>query len=135
MVKDTDPVLTKVMNDLKRVTDVTRILDEQEKLNAPLPHYNKPMSGATDPEGNGSNKTNATKTGNATAPADAAPADGATPAAAAPADGAAPATDLPPELNPASADLAPELDPAAAGALKTKSSTAGNATQGTNQTK
>jgi hypothetical protein len=124
MVKDTDPVLTKVMNDLKRVTDVTRILDEQEKLNAPLPHYNKPMSGATDPEGNGSNKTNATKTGNATAPADAAPADGATPAAAAPADGAAPATDLP-----------PELDPAAAGALKTKSSTAGNATQGTNQTK
>jgi len=124
MVKDTDPVLTKVMNDLKRVTDVTRILDEQEKLNAPLPHYNKPMSGATDPEGNGSNKTNATKKGNATAPA-----------AAAPADGAAPATDLPPELNPASADLPPELDPAAAGALKTKSSTAGNATQGANQTK
>ena len=82
------------------------------------------MSGATDPEGNGSNKTNATKSGNATAPA-----------AAAPADGAAPATDLPPELNPASADLPPELDPAAAGALKTKSSTAGNATQGTNQTK
>lgn len=110
MVKDTDPVLTKVMNDLKRVTDVTRILDEQEKLNAPLPHYNKPMGGATD--GNGSNKTNATKKGNATAPA-------------APADGAAPASDLPPELDPAAAaapatDLPPELDPAAAGALKTK---------------
>ena len=115
MVKDTDPVLTKVMNDLKRVTDVTRILDEQEKLNAPLPHYNKPMSGATDPEGNA---TNATANGNATAPATATPADGA-PAAA----------------TPAASYLPPELDPAAAGALKTKSSTASNASKGTNQTK
>ena len=106
MVKDTDPVLTKVMNDLKRVTDITRILDEQEKLNAPLPHYNRPMPGATDPTGNGSNKsnsTNGTKAGNATA------TDGKTDAASTDAP-ATPATDLP-----------PELDPAAAGALKTKS--------------
>ena len=125
MVKDTDPVLTKVMNDLKRVTDVTRILDEQEKLNAPLPHYNKPMSGATDPEGNA---TNATANGNATAPAAATPADGA-PAAATPAEGA------PAAATPPASDLPPELDPAAAGALKTKSSTASNASKGTNQTK
>ena len=74
MVKDADPVLTKVMNDLKRVTDITRILDEQEKLNAPLPHYNKPMDAATD---------NTAASANATA----------TPAAA-----PAAASDLPPEL-------------------------------------
>jgi hypothetical protein len=117
MVKDTDPVLTKVMNDLKRVTDVTRILDEQEKLNAPLPHYNKPNGGAAGNGSNATNATNATKAANATAPA----------------GDAAPASDLPPELDPAAAsapasDLPPELDPAFAGALKTKSSTAGNAT-------
>ena len=54
MVKDTDPVLTKVMNDLRRVTDITRILDEQEKLKAPFPHYNKPMEAATNTAANAS---------------------------------------------------------------------------------
>ena len=112
MVKETDPVLTKVLNDLKRVTDVTRILDEQEKLNAPKPHYNKAMGGATAPGGNASNATNAT----------------------APAAGAAPASDLPPELNPAAAsDLPPELDPASAGAIQSKKAT--NASKGANTTK
>lgn len=108
MVKDTDPVLDNVMKDLKRVTDVTRILDEQEKLNAPLPHYNGPMPGATND--NASNATaNTTATANATATA--------TPAAA-PAEGAA----------PAEMDLPPELDPASAEAIQSKKSTAGNAT-------
>ena len=98
MVKDADPVLTKVMNDLKRVTDITRILDEQEKLNAPLPHYNKPMDAATD----------------AAANATAAPATPAADAAATatPAAAPAPASDLPPELAPPA--------PAAAGAIQSK---------------
>lgn len=107
MVKDADPVLEKVMKDLRRVTDITRILDEQEKLNAPLPHYNKPMDAATDKE-------------EKKADAKAAPAEegkkeeakAAAPDAAAPAAPAAPA------------DLPPELNPAAAGAVKQKTNNA-----------
>jgi len=107
MVKDADPVLTKVMNDLSRVTDITRILDEQEKLNAPTPHYNRPMPGASNPSGEG-NSTNTTASANATT--------SATPTNAPAADAEAPA------------DLPPELDPASAEALKMKSSKAANQT-------
>lgn len=118
MVKDADPVLTKVMNDLSRVTDITRILDEQEKLNAPTPHYNKPMPGASNPSGE-KNSSNSSASANATTEA--------TPAAA-PADGGTAAS---PE---AATDLPPELDPASAKALKLKSSKATNQTQNANST-
>lgn len=123
MVKDADPVLTKVMNDLKRVTDITRILDEQEKLNAPQPHYNRPFDAATNPSGEESAK-NATKTAdaNATAPAS---TDGA--ATAAPAAEGEKKTDA-----KAAEELPPELNPAAAGATQSKkqnASTAKNATK------
>jgi hypothetical protein len=108
MVKDADPILTKVMNDLARVTDITRILDEQEKLNAPQPHYNRPMPGATNPTGE-----NAT---NSTAPAGDAASNSTAPAATG--DGAAAGT-LPPELTPP----ADGATPPAAGAIQSKKAT------------
>jgi hypothetical protein len=130
MVKDADPVLTKVMGDLKRVTDVTRILDEQEKLNAPKPHYNSPMPAATDKKaGNKSASANATTDAAAEGDA-AAPAEGATPAAA-------PASDLPPELQPPAAEAIQAKNKQAANATanstaKSTANSTANATKGAN---
>jgi hypothetical protein len=91
MVKDTDPVLKTVISNLKKVTNVSTMLDLKKKNeDALLPKVLK--------------KSNAT---NATAPADnsTAPAAPAAPADAPPAAPAAPA-DAPPAAEPAAAEAA-----------------------------
>jgi len=86
MVKDTDPVLKTVISNLKKVTNVTTMLDLKAKnKDSTLPSGLPKKSNRTNAS-NSTNATNATASANATAPA--APATEAAPAEIAPEAGA-----------------------------------------------